>query len=67
MDKVRVRVDLTIEVNRAAWADLYGVDPESVPEDVRKYAVNQLWESSAVAERAVFSVGLMPHPLAGGM
>jgi hypothetical protein len=39
---MKVKVEVTIEVNAEEWAEEYGCEPESVRSDVKRWAQNRL-------------------------
>jgi hypothetical protein len=42
--KVKVRIEMTVEVDVGAWALEYGIEPGDVREDVRNYIINGVAE-----------------------
>jgi hypothetical protein len=47
---IKVRVDLTVEVDCDGWADIYGVSRNQIRDDVRAYCEIQVRESAAANE-----------------
>lgn len=43
---MKVRVNVTIEVDAEAWAEEYGCEPSEVRADVKRWATNRLDEYS---------------------
>lgn len=48
---MKVSLQITVEVDVAAWANTYGIDPKDVRADVKTYAVNQLQGAAATEEQ----------------
>lgn len=48
---MKVSLQITVEVDVAAWAETYGIDPKDVRADVRTYAVEQLRGAAAAEEK----------------
>jgi hypothetical protein len=45
---MKVKIEMTVEVNPTAWANEYGLDPsylKGIREDVRNYFINGVHES----------------------
>lgn len=55
MAKIKVRIEVTVEVDVDAWSSVYGIDPAKVREDVREYAWNQL-DGAAAADENLWEV-----------
>ena len=53
---MKVRVAVSIDVDREAWADSYGLAPEEVRADVRGYVLQQIRESPAATEQCIRTV-----------
>jgi hypothetical protein len=50
MTKIKVRIEVTAEVDVEAWAETYGIAKADVREDVKTYALNQLQGAAATDE-----------------
>lgn len=57
MSKIKVRIEVTVEVDVDAWSNVYGIDPAKVREDVKAYAWDQL-DGSAASEEDLWEVKL---------
>jgi len=55
---IKVSVNLTLEVDPAAWVAAYGIDPSEVRLDVRDYIKQHVWGSAAVQEGGIVRVTL---------
>ena len=53
---MKVRVTLSLEVDPAAWRDLYGAD--DIRADVQRYVANQVAQSAAADAGAIVSTSL---------
>lgn len=45
---MKVRMTVTVEVDRDAWSDEYNCHPDEVREDVRRYFETQVFAAEAV-------------------
>ena len=54
---MKVRITLTIDVDRESWSDMYGTTDAAteVREDVRSYVLNQIQQSAAADDGGIVS------------
>lgn len=50
-----------VSIDREAWVQTYGCEPEAVAEDARSYMMGQLSESAAADEGAVTGVQMIDY------
>lgn len=50
MAKIKVRIEVTAEVDAEDWAETYGIAKAEVRQDVRSYALTQLQGAAATDE-----------------
>ena len=50
MGKIKVRIEVTAEVDVEAWTEAYGITKADVREDVKAYALTQLQGAAATDE-----------------
>jgi hypothetical protein len=54
---MKLKISLVVQVDPKAWQEIYGIDSESVRDDVRAYVLNQISQSAAAEEGGITSVG----------
>lgn len=55
---MKVRVILSVEIDEAAWEDIYGDCGESLRDEIRNYVLHNMRDSAAAEDGAILSVRL---------